>query len=249
MKRHIAVAMLAGLAIMGSASAQLTILAPPASEPKSDATTVEKPKAPTKPVVPGTKPATAKTTTGNGTPFAPELQTMSPEARAFAMSKLSAMTPALRVRAATKVAGKAIALNEIPQSWIATAGNPSTPYLWLGGKSVNLVTGPNIEPMFQVAGGNTLEQGVWVQFNAEAGIRYMLVCDLTGPGRWDLVVDSKSRVPMMTETETRGVALIAARQAAGYQRILLVVARPLQTGPASSVFEGLRRCEVTAIRA
>ncbi|MFT3726182.1 MAG: hypothetical protein QM773_21665 [Hyphomonadaceae bacterium] len=216
---------------------------------KSEPVTVEKPKAPVKPVVPSTKSAaTQAKPAGAATKFVSELQGFSPEARAFATAKLSAMTPALRVQAASRVAGKAIALNEIPQTWLATAANPAGAMLWLGGKDVNLVTGPDIEPMFQIAAGERNESGVWVQFNAEAGIRHVLVCDMTGPARWDVVVDSKTRKAMIADADTRGIALVPANATKAYQRVLLVLARPLETGPGSSLMEALRRCEVTPIR-
>jgi hypothetical protein len=243
MKLRSLAVLIASTALASVAGAQQT----PA--PKGEQPGIEKPKAPTKPVVPSAKAATPRAAPGGaGAQFAPELQSLSAEARTFTSSKLSAMTPALRVRAATKATGGVVGLSEIPQTWIATAGNPSTPYLWLGGKGVNLVTGPDVEPVFLVGGSGAPEQGVWVQFNAEAGIRYVLVCDLTSPARWDLVVDSRSRAAMTVDTETRGIALIQARPASSYQRVLLVVARPLQTGPGTSVMEALRRCEVTAIR-
>lgn len=227
----------------GSASAQQE----PSS--RSEPVTVEKPKAPVKPVVPSTKPSAAQAKpTGPATKFVSELQGFSPEARAFATARLAAMTPALRVQAASRVAGKAIALNEIPQTWLATAANPAGAMLWLGGKDVNLVTGPDVEPMFQVAAGERNDRGVWVQFNAEAGVRYLLVCDMTGPARWDLVVDSKTRKAMIADADTRGIAIVPANAAKTYQRMLLVLARPLETGPGSGLMEALRRCEVTPIR-
>ena len=217
--------------------------------PKSQPVTIEKPKAPAKPVVPSTKSSvTQAKPAGAATKFVSELQGFSPEARAFATAKLSAMTPALRVQAASRLSGKAIALNEIPQTWLATAANPSGAMLWLGGKDVNLVTGPDIEPMFQVAAGERNANGVWVQFNAEAGIRHMLVCDMTGPARWDVVVDSKTRKAMIADADTRGIALVPANATKTYQRVLLVLARPLETGPGSKLMEALRRCEVTPIR-
>ncbi len=237
------IAALAGVALIGAAGAQQ------APAIRTEQPVIEKPKAPAQPVAPTTRPSAPKETSGQGTAFASELQSMSAEAREFATSKLPAMTPALRVSAATRILGRAVALSAIPTTWIATAATPSTPNLWLGGTGVNLVTGPDVEAMFQVAAGAPGEHGVWVQFKAEAGMRYLLVCDMTGPGRWDLVADSRSRTRVTEERKSRGVALVAAQPASGYRRLLLTVARPLQTGLGSSVMDVLRRCEVTAIRA
>ena len=233
----------AGAALVAGANAQ-----PPAGA-KDAPPAIEKPKAPAKPVVPVPRASEPKAAPGKGAPFAPDLQAMSAEARAFATSRLSAMTPALRVSAASRLVGKAVAPADIPTTWIATAANPSTPSLWLGGKGINLVTGPDLEPMFQLGAGEPGERGVWVQFNAEAGLRYMLVCDMTGPSRWDVIADSRARSPVIEDRPTRGLALIPALPARGYRRVLLTVARPLETGPGSSVMDVLRRCEVTAILA
>lgn len=216
---------------------------------KAEPVTVEKPKSPVKPVVPSTKPSAAQSKpTGPAMKFVSELQGLSPEARTFATAKLSAMTPALRVQAASRIAGKAIALNEIPQTWLATAANPAGAMLWLGGKNVNLITGPDIEPMFQIEAGERNERGVWVQFNSEAGVRHVMACDMTGPERWDVVIDSKTRKAMIADGDTRGIALVPANATKTYQRVLLVLVRPLETGPGSSLMEALRRCEVTPIR-
>ncbi len=223
-----------------------------AQEPssKSDPAPIEKPKAPVKPVVPAIKPSAPQgKSSAPATTFVSELQGFSPEARVFATARLAAMTPALRVQAASRVVGKAVALNEIPQTWLATADNPAGAMLWLGGKDVNLVTGPDVEAMFQVAAGERNERGVWVQFNAAAGVRHVLVCDMTGPSRWDLVIDSKTRKAMIADADTRGIALIPANATKTYQRVLLVLARPLETGPGSSLMEALRRCEVTPLKA
>ncbi len=208
---------------------------------------IEKPVAPTKPVVPNATITPKAATQSGASPFASELQNLSPGARTFATSKLSAVTPSLRVQAATRVVGKPVNLTQIPETWLASAAAPVGARLWLGAKAADLLTGPDMEAVFRVAGGDGVERGVWVQFNAEAGVRYLLVCDMTGPGRWDVMPDGRSRVPMTEETETRGVALIGARPA-GYVRILLTLARPQQTGPASSLMESLRRCEITPIR-
>lgn len=251
--KHV-VACLAIAACLGpAAAAQLPFLTSPPQEKKSG---VQKPAAPSKPIVPSANISTtpkAATPSGAATPFASELQSLSPSARTFATSKLGAMTPALRVRYATRVTGGAIGLSQIPETWLATTGSPVGARLWLGAKSADLLTGPDMEAMFRVAGNDGVERGadekgVWVQFNAEAGLRYLLVCDLTDPARWDVVPDNRGRAPMTAETETRGIALIAARPA-GYARVLLTLARPQQTGPGSGLMEVLRRCEVTPIRA
>lgn len=244
MKRAvICLTLIAGL--VATATAQL----PGAQKPQG----IEKPAAPTKPVVPNAKiTPQAATPSGSAAPFASELQNLSPEARAFATSKLSAITPTLRVSFASRITGKAVALTQIPETWLASAAAPAGARLWLGGNDVDLLTGPDVEAMFRVAGNvgaerSASEAGVWVQFNAEAGMRYLLICDMTNAARWDVVPNGRSRVPMTQETETRGVALIGPHPA-GYLRILLTLARPQQTGPASSLMESLRRCEITPIR-
>lgn len=248
MLKRAAISLLLAASLGAPASAQLFPGLPGA--PKEKPTGIEKPDAPTRPTVPNTKPTTsAKPSAAKpATSFVSELQSLSPEARAFATSKLPAMTPSLRARAATTVAGKPVPLSQIPETWLASASSPAGARLWLGGKGVNLLTGPDVEPMFQVTGGEGADGGVWVQFNAEPGVRHLLVCDLTNPDRWDIVIDAKTRVALTSETATRGIALVPARAAASYQRLLLTVGRPLQTGPNASLMEGLRRCEVTPIR-
>lgn len=213
---------------------------------------IQKPAAPTKPIVPNASiTPKAALPSDAGAPFASELQALSPAARSFATSKLAAITPTLRLRAATRATGKTVALSEIPETWLASVGAPSGSHLWLGVRSADLLTGPDMEPMFRVAGspgpgGN--ETGVWVQFVVEAGIRYLLICDMTDPARWDVVPADRGRMAMAAETDTRGVALISTRPASGRLRILLTLARPQQTGPGTSLTEVLRRCEVTPIR-
>ena len=246
MLKRAAISLLLAGSLAAPASAQLFPGFPAA--PKEKPSGIEKPVAPTKPVTPNAKttPKAAATASSPTTPFASELQSLSPEARTFATSKLGVITPGLRARAATNVVGKPVPLAQIPESWLASADNPSGAKLWLGAKGANLITGPDVGAMFQVAGGE--DRGVWVQFNAEAGVRYVLLCDMTNPGRWDVVIDARARKPLEPETETRGAALVPARPAAAYIRLLLTVARPLQTGPGDGLLEGLRRCEVTPIR-
>lgn len=234
--------------LSASASAQLPFQPPAAQEKKPD---VQKPVAPTKPIVPNAGIAPKAALPSAAAPFASELQALSPAARTFATAKLAAITPSLRVSAATRATGKAVGLSDIPETWLASAGAPSGSHLWLGARSADLLTGPDMEPSFRVAGGpgpGGHETGVWVQFVVEVGIRYLLICDMTDPARWDVVPADRSRMPMAAETDTRGVALISARSATGRLRILLTLARPQQTAPGSSLTEVLRRCEVTPIR-
>lgn len=246
MLKRAAILVLLAASLATTASAQLFPGFPAA--PKEKPSEIEKPVPPAKPATPNAKAtAPAKPSASKpATPFASELQSLSPEARVFATSKLVVMTANLRARAAATVVGKPVPLNQIPESWLASADNPAGARLWLGGKGVNLLTGPDVQAMFQVSGGE--DRGVWVQFNAEPGIRYLLVCDLTNPGRWDLVADTRTRIALTAETETRGIALVPARPSASYQRLILTVARPLQTGPNTALMEGLRSCELTPIR-
>jgi hypothetical protein len=218
-----------------------------AQQPKAGPGAIEKPKAPAKPIAPSARPLATKAAPTDNAPFVSQLQGLSPEVRAFASAKLSAMTPALRVQAASRLTKRTVALDDMPQSWLASAGNPSGTKLWLGAENAGLAAGPDIEPMFLVSGGSGPERGIWVQFDGAAGVQHMLVCDMTGPERWDLVIDSVSRVSLKADGPTRGVALIPARPASSFQRVLLVVARAQQTGPGSSLAEGLRRCEITPI--
>lgn len=173
---------------------------------------------------------------------------MSADMRAFLSSTLSGVTPALRVAIASRLMKKSMPLEAIPTTWIASAANPSTSDLWLGARGADLLTGPGIQPGLRVTGGSPAEKGVWVQFNAEAGLPYMLICDLTGPERWDMITDARSRAPLSRESETRGFALVPGKASSGYRRIMLTLTRPLEISPGVFVPDVLRRCEVTGIR-
>ena len=203
------------------------------------------PQAPAKPVVPRAQSAASKSTPAK--PGEDEAIQLSADVAALLSRQPTALTPAVRARAATDLAGKPVAPNTVlgAEMRAVTPRDPVASGLSLSmraGYWASNASGPSI--IYLPSRQLTPTAAITLSFTARPDMRYLVVCHLSNPSNWDAVVDGRI-TPLNAIDETTGAALVpAAAQTA--RSLRLTVSR--SAAASTSQTEFVQRCDLTPIR-
>lgn len=209
-------------------------------------TTPTGPKAPTKPVAPRAQSSAPKSTPAK--PGEDDEIKLSADVAALLSRQPTVLTPAVRARAAAALSGKPVPLNTIISAEMRTV-TPRDPvanglsFSMRAGYWAASPTGPSIIylPSRQI----TPTAAITLRFTPKPETRYLVVCHLSNPENWDIIVDGQI-TPLNIQDETTGAALIPATAKPSQRAAKLVVSRSPAAGASQTEF--LQRCELTPIR-
>ena len=208
-------------------------------------TTPAGPKAPTKPVTPRAQSSAPKSTPVK--PGEDDEIKLSADVAALLSRQPTVLTPAVRARAAAALAAKPVPLNTILSAEMraVTPRDPVASGLSLsmrGGYWATSPTGPSI--IYLPSRQLTPTAAITLRFTPKPETRYLVVCHLSSPENWDVIVDGQI-TPLNVQDETTGAALIPATAKSSQRAAKLVVSR--SPAASTSQTEFLQRCELTPI--
>lgn len=217
--------------ISGQASAQ------PSAAPKP-------PQAPTKPVA----PKSAAPQSRPAQPTDDDEIKLPADVAALLSRPPTVITQAIRARAASALSDKPVPLNAIVSAELRTV-TPRNPVAngaalaMRAGYWATSATGPSI--LYLPSRQTTPAAAITLRFSASASMRYLVLCHLSNPANWDIIVDGRI-TPLNAHDDVTGAALIPAIPAQGQRTAKLVVSRASEASASRTEF--LQRCELTPIR-
>jgi hypothetical protein len=217
--------------ISGQAAAQ------PSAAPKP-------PQAPTKPVA----PKSAAPQSRPAQPTDDDEIKLSADVAALLSRPPTVITQAIRARAASALSDKPVPLNAIVSAELRTV-TPRNPVAngaalaMRAGYWATSATGPSI--LYLPSRQTTPAAAITLRFSASASMRYLVLCHLSNPANWDIIIDGRI-TPLNAHDDVTGAALIPAVPTQGQRTAKLVVARASEASASRTEF--LQRCELTPIR-
>lgn len=208
------------------------------------ATAPKPPQAPAKPVAP-------KSSAVQSQPAKPgeddEIK-LSADVAALLSRAPTVITQAIRARAASMLAGKAVPLNTIVSAELraVTPRDPVANGLALamrGGYWATQPTGPSI--IYLPSRRTTPTAAITLRFSAQPDTRYLALCHVSNPANWDIIIDGRI-TPLNAQDEITGAALIPAAPGQAQRAARLVVSRSSEASASQTEF--LQRCELTPIK-
>lgn len=198
-----------------------------------------------------TKPAAPKSSAPQSQPAKPseddEIK-LSADVAALLSRAPTVITQAIRARAASALAGKAVPLSAIVSAELRTL-TPRDPVAngaalaMRGGYWATSPTGPSI--IYLPSRRTTPTAAITLRFSAQASTRYLALCHVSNPANWDIIVDGRI-TPLSVQDDITGAALIPAATSQTQRAAKLVVSRAAEASTSQTEF--LQRCELTPIR-
>ncbi|MDP3493945.1 MAG: hypothetical protein Q8R82_12590 [Hyphomonadaceae bacterium] len=231
--------------MLRSLSLALAVVCAPLAAAQSP-TTIKPPQAPTKPVVPRDQSAAPKSAPAK--PSEDDEIKLSADVAALLSRQPTVLTPAIRARAASELAGKPVPLNTILSADMR-AVTPRDPVA--GGLSLSMRAGywaasPNGPSIIYLSSRQlTPTAAITLRFVPKSATRYLVVCHVSNPANWDAIIDGRI-TPLNAIDETTGAALIPATAQSAQRAARLVVSR--SNAASTSQTEFLQRYELTPIR-
>lgn len=217
--------------ICGQAAAQ------PTNAPKP-------PQAPTRP----TAPKSGAVQSQPAKPSEDDEIKLSADVAALLSRPATVITQAIRARAASALAGKAVPLNTIVSAELRTL-TPRDPVAngaalaMRAGYWATQPTGPSI--LYLPSRKTTPTAAITLRFTAQPDTRYLVLCHLSNPANWDIIIDGRI-TPLNAQDDVTGAALIQPAATQGQRAAKLVVSRAAEASTSQTEF--LQRCELTPIR-
>lgn len=174
-----------------------------------------------------------------------------------ALTRLDALPPptlsaAVRLSLASRVVGRPVALTALTSTAVVTPNAPVSPQMTMSAYGVSMwqvdtgAAGGFIMLNHSPAAADMRTRSrVVIRFNAVAGQRYLMICNMNRGASWNILRGTE-RASMTWEGDFSGALLIPPRATAGDVTIMMAVDSPPPDAH-HSLAGTVSRCEISAI--